>query len=130
MQTLTRQGIEGPCAVLTNIKEAPIACPPIDGDEDIKRIDADGFNQRIYARGPCADIREKASKPLELFCYGDKITNFFDYYGVMEAMTIQEIDTAFVAPIFGFEGNIDYYRRSSSKSYLEKIAVPTYISPA
>ena len=110
-----------------NIKGASIACPPIDAEKDIKCIDAEGFNQRIYAGGLCAAIREKATKQLELFCDGDKNTNLFDFNGVMEAKTIQEIDDTFIAPIFGFEGAIDYYRRSSCYYYLDKIAVPTYI---
>lgn len=110
-----------------NIKGAAIACPPIDAEKDIRYIDAEGFNQRIYAGGLCDDIRKKTKEQLKLFCNGDESTNQFDYSGVMKAKTIQEIDNYFIAPIFGFEGSIDYYRKSSCYYYLDRIAVPTYI---
>ncbi len=41
------------------------------------------------------------------------------------ARTFFEFDDAAVAPLHGFEGALDYYMRSSSLGFLERIAVPT-----
>eukprot|EP00957_Ditylum_brightwellii_P062702 4758694-Ditylum_brightwellii.AAC.1 len=45
----------------------------------------------------------------------------------MEATTISEIENAWVCPIYGFEDNIDYYRKMSCGYFLDSIAVPTFI---
>jgi len=41
--------------------------------------------------------------------------------------TLTDFDDAFTAPLNGFRDARDYYRQSSSKPLLEKIAVPTLL---
>jgi len=44
--------------------------------------------------------------------------------------TFRQFDAAVTAPLHGFTGVDDYYRRSSSRQYLDRIAVPTLILQA
>ena len=55
------------------------------------------------------------------------MTNAFDYPRTMSATSIADFDDAFIAPVYGFESNIDYYRQSSCLYFLDGIAVPTLI---
>ena len=45
----------------------------------------------------------------------------------MRATAIADFDDSFIAPVYGFESNIDYYRQSSCVYFLDGIAVPTFI---
>jgi predicted alpha/beta-fold hydrolase len=45
-------------------------------------------------------------------------------------VTFRQFDDAVTAPLHGFNGVDDYYRRSSSRQYLDRIAVPTLILQA
>ena len=45
----------------------------------------------------------------------------------MSATTIAEFENAFIAKIYGFEDNIDYYKQTSCCYYLPGVAVPMLI---
>ena len=45
----------------------------------------------------------------------------------MSATSIAAFDDAFIAKVYGFENNIDYYRRTSCYYYLPGVAVPLLI---
>ena len=45
----------------------------------------------------------------------------------MKAETIADFETGFIAPIYGYEDNVDYYRMTSCGYFLTVIAVPTYV---
>lgn len=46
---------------------------------------------------------------------------------VSKARSVYEFDDLFIAPLFGYQGAEDYYRRNSSGAFLEKITLPTLI---
>lgn len=48
----------------------------------------------------------------------------FDIEAIRRCTTIGEFDDAYIAPIYGFEDKVDYYRKNGSKWYLNKIRVP------
>ena len=48
----------------------------------------------------------------------------------LKFQTLQEFDDQVTAPLHGFTGAIDYYTRSSSRQYLNKIQIPTLILQA
>ena len=75
-------------------------------------------------------MKKKIQYQLEQFCDDNRDTDAFEYRMCMEATTIAEIETGFIAKIYGFEDNIDYYRQSSCTYFLEGIAVPTFILTA
>jgi predicted alpha/beta-fold hydrolase len=45
----------------------------------------------------------------------------------LAAQTFREFDDAATAPLHRFDGAEDYYRRSSSRAFVEKIAIPTLL---
>lgn len=51
----------------------------------------------------------------------------FDWQRAMGARNFFEFDDAVTAPLHGFTGVSDYYRKSSSRQYLGDVAVPTLI---
>ena len=110
-----------------NIRGAAVACPPFDSERDSQFLDKEGFNRSTYCGGILNKFRKKVRYQLETMLDGDDQTEEFQYAAAMAAQTIREFDDAFIAPIYGFENNIDYYRKNSSRYFLEKIAVPTLV---
>ena len=49
----------------------------------------------------------------------------FDVERSQAATTINEFDDACTAPLFGYDGFIDYYNKTSSMHYIDGITVPT-----
>mmetsp|Transcript_11021 Transcript_11021/g.30464 ORF Transcript_11021/g.30464 Transcript_11021/m.30464 type:complete len:1007 (+) Transcript_11021:80-3100(+) len=49
----------------------------------------------------------------------------FDLPQALAAETITQFDNSFIAPIYGFKDCWDYYRKTSSTFFLERITVPT-----
>ena len=50
-----------------------------------------------------------------------------DIETVMRARTLRQFDDAFTAPLHGFADAADYYAKSSSGAYVERIRVPTLL---
>jgi predicted alpha/beta-fold hydrolase len=57
----------------------------------------------------------------------DEIGRFLDLERTLRARTFWEFDDAATAPLHGFAGADDYYRRSSSSAFIPEITVPTVI---
>ena len=56
-----------------------------------------------------------------------EIGRYIDLERTLRARTFWEFDDAATAPLHGFSGADDYYRRSSSAAFISKIEVPTLI---
>jgi predicted alpha/beta-fold hydrolase len=56
-----------------------------------------------------------------------EIGRFIDLDGTLKARTFWEFDDAATAPLHGFAGADDYYRRSSSAGFIPAISVPTLV---
>lgn len=54
----------------------------------------------------------------------------YDLPARSRARTLRAFDDAFTAPVHGFDGAEDYYRRSSSARYLPRVRVPTLLLQA
>jgi predicted alpha/beta-fold hydrolase len=65
------------------------------------------------------------SKSLDLLARFPNETAHIDPERVRRARTFGEFDECLTAPLHGFTGADDYYNRSSSLSFLARIAVPT-----
>jgi predicted alpha/beta-fold hydrolase len=76
---------------------------------------------RLYVRHFLATLRPKAL--LKAIQYPGVI----DVEGARNARTFFEFDDAVTAPLHGFAGASDYYRRSSSLSFLSRIRLPTLL---
>lgn len=83
-----------------------------------------GFS-RVYSRHFVRGLRRKAFAALERHP-----SLPVDRARVARAQTIFDFDDAFTAPVHGFAGADDYYHRSSSLRYLDRVRVPTLLHSA
>jgi predicted alpha/beta-fold hydrolase len=79
---------------------------------------------RIYDRSFLASLGEKARRKLARY------PDLFDPTRLEEARTVFEFDDAVTAPVHGFRDARDYYRRSSSVGFLDRIERPTLLISA
>lgn len=79
-----------------------------------------GFSQ-LYQHHFLRSLRAKA---LRLW---NKHPGLFDRERVRQARTLFEFDDSFTAPVHGFAGALDYWKRCSSRPWLKEIAVPTLV---
>jgi uncharacterized protein len=79
---------------------------------------------RVYDRHFLKSLRRKALSKL------GQHPGLFDRERALRARTIEDFDDAVTGPIHGFAGSNDYYTRSSSIHFLERIAVPTLLLSA
>ena len=79
---------------------------------------------RFYDRHFLRSLREKAERKLV------QHPNLFEAGRLANARTIEDFDDAVTAPVHGFTGSHDYYQRSSSISWIDKIRVPTLLLSA
>ena len=82
-----------------------------------------GFS-KIYDRHFLQSLRRKALDKL------DRYPSLFDRSALMRAENIYDFDDAVTAPVHGFADAHDYYRRSSSIGFLDRIRVPTFLLSA
>lgn len=80
-----------------------------------------GLNRLLYARMFLRTMRRKARDLWQ------RHPGLFDLSRALAATTLREFDDAFTAPLHGFRGVDDYWRRASSKPHLASIRVPTLV---
>lgn len=78
----------------------------------------EGFN-RIYTRYFLSTMRPRARQKAESF------PGRFDIHKALKARNLAQFDDAFTAPLHGFKGVEDYWKRASARPLLSAIAVPT-----
>lgn len=81
---------------------------------------ARGFN-RLYTRCFLRTLKPKALQKIREY------PSISHTEHIKQAITMREYDEAFTAPLHGFAGCDDYWRRASSKPHLAHIAVPTLV---
>jgi predicted alpha/beta-fold hydrolase len=79
---------------------------------------------RVYDRHFLRSLRRKALRKLA------QHPGLFDPTRLRSARTIEDFDDAVTGPVHGFGGSHDYYARSSSIHFLDRIAVPTFLLSA
>lgn len=79
-----------------------------------------GFN-RIYTRNFLGTLKPKS------IVLAERHPGLLDAAKVRRAHTMFAFDDAVTAPLHGFQGAADYWRRASSKPWLPKIALPTLV---
>jgi predicted alpha/beta-fold hydrolase len=84
------------------------------------RFISTGFS-RIYDRHFLRTLRHKALAKLEHY------PELFDADELNRAENIYAFDDAVTAPVHGFKDAHDYYARSSSLGFLDRVAVPTLL---
>ena len=77
-----------------------------------------GFNRQVYTRMFLATMKPKAlAKWLQH-------PGLFDRERLAAARTLYEFDDVFTAPLHGFTGTADYWRRASALPHLRRVAIP------
>lgn len=109
-----------------NIMGAAAFCAPMN-DSAYKSLLIPGINRAVYANTLLKSLKQKAQLTLDRCCDGNPDTAIFDYRGSMAAETIFDLENAFIAPVYGFDDTIDYYKKTSCINFLEDVAVPTLI---
>jgi predicted alpha/beta-fold hydrolase len=109
----------GPDARHSNNVYGGIAlCVPFDAAASQRKMSI-GLNRAIYAESLLMTLKKKAYR---MAANHPHIA--IDIEGVVAAKTIAEFDGCFTCPLFGFKNISDYYSKTESKRWLEKITVP------
>jgi predicted alpha/beta-fold hydrolase len=114
-------GERGP-GVQKQIAGAAAISVPFDLERGARFI-SKGFS-RIYDRHFLRTLRQKALAKLERF------PELFERGRLDRAGSIYEFDDAVTAPVHGFEDAHDYYTKSSSLGFIDRIARPTLLLSA
>lgn len=101
---------------------AAVISVPFDLERGARFISV-GFS-RVYDRHFLRTLREKALTKLERF------PNLFERSRLERATSIYEFDDAVTAPVHGFADAHDYYDKSSSLGWIDRIARPTLLISA
>jgi uncharacterized protein len=80
-----------------------------------------GFNRLVYCNRFLRTLKPKA------LAMERRFPGLFDAGRVARATTLWEFDDAFTAPLHGFAGTDDYWRRASSKPWLRDVILPTLV---
>lgn len=106
----------------TRVRAAAAVCPPLDLVAAGAALRS-GFN-RIYTREFLRTLKPKAFAKL------DRFPGLFDRTTMSGARDFDTFDDLYTAPAHGYRGVLDYWSRASSKSDLQRIAVPTLVLSA
>ncbi|TXL68757.1 YheT family hydrolase [Zeimonas arvi] len=101
------------------VRSAAAVSPPQDLAAGAAAL-ARGFN-RVYTANFLVTLKRKSLAQL------DRHPGLFDRERVLAARDFFDFDDAVTAPLHGFAGAQDYWRRSSCKPFLRGIRVPTAI---
>ena len=80
-----------------------------------------GFNWLVYSR-----MFLRTMKPRALAKW-QQHPKLFDRERLLAARTLRDFDDCFTAPLHGFAGVDDYWRRASAKPHLKAIRVPALV---
>jgi uncharacterized protein len=114
---LLRWAEEAGAAAAATVRAVAAVSAPLDLAAAGRAIDR-GFNGQVYAR-----MFLRTMKPRALAKW-QQHPGLFDRARVQAATTLFEFDDAFTAPLHGFAGALDYWRRASAKPHLASIRVP------
>ncbi|TSE21000.1 alpha/beta hydrolase fold protein [Tepidimonas alkaliphilus] len=102
------------------IEAAAAISAPLDLQAAGAAIDR-GFNRWLYARYFLRTMRAKAA------AFAQRHPGWIDGRRAARAPTLRAFDDAFTAPLHGFAGVDDYWRRASSRAHLARIELPTLV---
>ena len=80
-----------------------------------------GFNRQVYTRMFLRTMKAKARAKLAQY------PGLFDARRLAAARDLYEFDDVFTAPLHGFAGVDDYWRRGSAKPHLGAVRVPALV---
>ena len=114
---LLRWAAEAGAAAAAHVAAVAAVCAPLDlaaGSRAIGR----GFNRQVYTRVFLRSMKAKARAKLR------QHPGLFDAARLRAARDVWAFDDVFTAPLHGFAGVADYYRRASALPLLADIRLP------
>lgn len=102
------------------VAAAAAVCAPLDLAASGAAIDR-GFNGAVYARMFLRTMKPRALAKLQQY------PGLFDRQRLLQARTLHAFDDVFTAPLHGFSGADDYWRRASAKPHLQRVRIPTLV---
>jgi len=106
-------------AVPAQVRGAGAVSVPFDLERGCRHIER-GFS-RVYNRPFLRTLRRKATAKLRQY------PGLFSAEALAKVRTLYEFDDVVTAPVHGFRNAHDYYTRSSSIRFLERITTPTLL---
>lgn len=113
---------ENPADVPRSVVAAAAVSVPFDLEAGARHLQT-GF-ARVYDRHFLKSLLRKAMRKLEQY------PGLFDRERALASRTIEDFDESVTGPVHGFAGSNDYYTRSSSIHFINRIAVPTLLLSA
>ncbi|PKV66391.1 YheT family hydrolase [Pontibacter ramchanderi] len=101
--------------VPAEVKRATVFSVPIDLKSSASRI------SKIYTQRFLKTLGQKLEQKKEMYPDALDLSKYSLFW------SFPEFDNKYTAPLHGFENADDYYKRSSSKQFLESIQVPTLL---
>ena len=80
-----------------------------------------GFNRQVYTRMFLRSMKPKALRKLA------QHPGLFSKERLLAARDLYEFDNVFTAPLHGFTGTPDYWKRGSAKPHLHRIRIPALV---
>jgi predicted alpha/beta-fold hydrolase len=111
-------------SVPSQIRAAAALSVPVDLAACSRTLDGPGFWQWVYRTRFLRSLKKKALEKLQRF------PGAYDAERVRRARTLFEFDDAVTASVHGFLGAEDYYARSSSGPYVERVRAPLLLLSA
>jgi predicted alpha/beta-fold hydrolase len=113
---------EDPARIPPQVLGAAAISVPYDLEAGSRHLQR-GF-AKVYDRHFLKSLQRKAVMKLE------QHPGLFDRARALATRSIEDFDDAVTGPVHGFAGSNDYYTRSSSIHFIERIAVPTLLLSA
>jgi len=112
-----------------NVYGAAVAGAPFDNERNVNFVQKDGFNKLAYNNNLLNSLKKTALSQIERMPDSDE-AKLLDKGRIAQTTLISAFETAVIAPLFGFEDNVDYYRKTNCINFLDEIQVPTLIMNA
>jgi hypothetical protein len=109
--------------VPVEVRAAAAVSTPFDLGAGARHLEQ-GFS-KVYVRHFVRGLKRKAFAAMERHPSLPVVAS-----KVAASRTFWEFDDAFTAPVHGFDGAADYYRRSSSLGFLSRVRIPTLLYSA
>lgn len=106
---------------LTGVHAAAAVSVPYDLLAGSRHLESTPLGRAVYTRYFMRSLQRKIRLKADL------VRQHVPLEPVLRARTLSEFDAALTAPLHGFDGADDYYRRSSSAPWLPHIRVPTLL---
>lgn len=104
----------------STVSRAVAVCSPLDLAAAGAAIDR-GMNRHLYARMFLRTMKRKARQKWNQY------PGLFDLNRALAARTLEAFDDVFTAPLHGFRGVHDYWRRASAKPGLRHVKIPALV---